>query len=410
MEASIFPLSIQIEFSNDSELTPLRSTHISPIGGYPTLDPNKNKEPNSEDKLNELSMYKGLKSNVAVVDSRTNSSGQESRSNLPLGTGTDHTSQNSKLRSYVWPANSPSQSWFLALSALEVAIVLGLQIYIFVVFSQNLPEDGSYRRIRSLQAYLSLFIFATLYQLIMTYLSLLRKNLLQIYIFLWFLGAMAVYSGIQYLELNQFLLLALEPAWQRATRAAIIIIILCLSLTLLIELILVFKKLRFEFDWDIYRHIGNSFQLKKLYNSLQLYKLLIMFDSFFLPLFTLQFIFINISRSDPEFYITILILPFTFVLLFLLFRLPKTRNIIIMIICNFLYLIGLAYVLFKIIRLYTRFDIGYMPGRKSLTTFGVISSLLLISTMSLTAVMWYRKDSAELVSPSQEKQQTLVID
>ena len=101
------------------------------------------------------------------------------------------------------------------------------------------------------------------------------------------------------------------------------------------------------------------------------------------------------DRKSVEFILTVIVIPLTIILLFIS-DISATREFIYgSIFAIVLFLCGIAYVLFKIIRLYTKYtsayDLAIRPGeyfmgRKSLLTFGIITLVLLVATIVLEVV------------------------
>lgn len=131
------------------------------------------------------------------------------------------------------------------------------------------------------------------------------------------------------------------------------------------------------------------------------------FDFYFFLGFTIQFLVVVPRTSDAEFYLTIAAIPVTVGLLFLGAFWTRRENVVgmvftivrdsrflllgkgyLMLICVFcnqlFYFAALGYFLFKMVRMYAS-DVrrveDYRPVRPNLTTFAVITILLLVLTI-----------------------------
>ena len=105
----------------------------------------------------------------------------------------------------------------------------------------------------------------------------------------------------------------------------------------------------------------------------------------------MQFLVIVGSNfTDFEFYLTIVAVPVT--VCFLLFAAFVTRreSYIGQAIMVVVYLAAMAYFIFKLVRMYDKGDmqkvIEYLPARKALTVFAVITISLLVATIATACV------------------------
>ena len=158
-------------------------------------------------------------------------------------------------------------------------------------------------------------------------------------------------------------------------------------------------KLYQVFAWDILKNIGADYRMKQrflhyqvcltlpanlvlLLTFCQIYIALLKFDFFFFLGFIIQFIVIVARISDAEFWLTIATVPITIVILLAaaFFTRHESKGGMIGVIV--LYLGGLSYFLFKLVRIY---QVGhkedYEAVKRSLTAFAVITILLIILTI-----------------------------
>lgn len=280
---------------------------------------------------------------------------------------------------------------FLAISILSALLILGFEIYMFAVINLYKTSIVLKSKYGEISIYLALFIFSGLYQIVLTVVGLRTKNMLLLAMLCAFYVAMLIYTGIQYEEVSTVFTHALGFKWRRSVKGTNIAAIVVLGITLITQVALLWFVLRKNVKWFRFKKIGADLKIRRMYSIFQLHRALLIFDFYFFIGFTVQFIVIMIkNKSSVEFILTVCVLPLTLILLFLS-DLATTREKLYLTICTLLsFCGGFAYVIFKMIRLYTKyssaFDIGikpgsYFPGRKSLMTFGVITLVLLVTTV-----------------------------
>ena len=99
--------------------------------------------------------------------------------------------------------------------------------------------------------------------------------------------------------------------------------------------------------------------------------------------FIVQFVVIVTKTDDPEFYLTIVTIPVTILILLAAAFFTRRENKPGMIAVIILYLGGLSYFIFKLVRIYQPgHKQNYEAVRKSLTAFAVITILLILLTIT----------------------------
>ena len=74
-------------------------------------------------------------------------------------------------------------------------------------------------------------------------------------------------------------------------------------------------KIYNEFGWKVYKFLGADRRIKSMYTHYQIFLCLVKFDLFFWVGFSVQFIWLVLSKHNAEYYLTILALPLSILVL-----------------------------------------------------------------------------------------------
>jgi hypothetical protein len=261
----------------------------------------------------------------------------------------------------------------------------------FAVINLQKGVIQSNSRYIEMSVFFALFVFASVFQIIVTVLGVLTHDLLILTGMIIFYGCMLIYSGIQYNEVIQIVAVNLEPKWKHSTKGTNIATIAVLGITFVLQSYLTFFIAQKYIKWFSFKQVGADLRMRRMYMMFQVHRVCLLFDFFFFLGFTIQFIVIMIKdRTSSEFIVTVCVLPLTLILLFLA-DLATTREWLwLSLFTVALFCGGIFYVLFKTVRLFTHYSSayglsfevgGYFPGRKSLVTFAVFALILLIFTL-----------------------------
>ena len=208
--------------------------------------------------------------------------------------------------------------------------------YVFAEFeialTPNADQAGSVTR--TIPCYLSLLIFGFIYQLVLVYDALNKKNTIQVIGICAYNGAILVYTAIQLGQIKDAVdtLNALghiradhSNLWEQVRPYLIAVPgVMALGTALLI---IISWKLYEEFAWTIYKQISADLRLKRRYLVYQIYIALLKFDFFLFLGFEVQFLVIVINTKDVEFILTCASVPVIILLLLLAGYSTRKENI-----------------------------------------------------------------------------------
>ncbi|VEU21665.1 DEKNAAC102215 [Brettanomyces naardenensis] len=302
-----------------------------------------------------------------------------------------------RLRLRIWQNDGFWGKVLLITSISSAIVILAFECFLFGLFAKNIDSiqpdrpqavDASWKigKRNAVATYLALYIYAEIYQVMFTLLILYTKNIYHLLSYLVFLCAMAVYSGIQFYELNYTLLYNLlsDSTWEKACKGIAIAVIAVSCLVCVIQGINA-RKLRIAFIKITGEKVGNRTSLINSNIVFNLHRNALIVTGFFLTAFTLQFAVIVLNKNDPEFAITIVVLALSYLIIVLADYGAVREKSIFLYLSFIAYMGGLAYLIFKLYRLFTRY--ATMPGKRSLVAFDIFCILLVIWLMVLSVLV-----------------------
>jgi hypothetical protein len=284
----------------------------------------------------------------------------------------------------------PTSLWtwlFVVVTSIQAAIVLGFESYVFATFQQHLKGNATDQpESKTIPTFLTLYIFGFIYQLILVYDALRLKNTIQIIGLCIYNVGLLIYAAVQWSQIQDAVRDLekkgnIDPSVLSTTRPYLTAVPCVIALGTALMSVVAWK-LYDEFAWTIYKHISADLRMKRRYLTFQIYIALLKFDFFFFLGFTIQFVVIVVDKRNIEFALTIAAIPVTIMILFMAAFFTRRESKLGMASIIALYFAGLAYFLFKLVRMYQPPKMAKYDGvRKSLTTFAVITIILIINTI-----------------------------
>lgn len=94
-----------------------------------------------------------------------------------------------------------------------------------------------------------------------------------------------------------------------ALTSVVIALIALAEFTIIVLTYLIWR----EFGWRIYRFLGADLRIRRYYREYQIFECLVCFSFFFFAGFGIQFIFLVLNKTDPEYILTWVMLPLSLV-------------------------------------------------------------------------------------------------
>ncbi|GME85548.1 unnamed protein product [Ambrosiozyma monospora] len=271
----------------------------------------------------------------------------------------------------VWFNDNAWMKSYLLVSMIFAVLILTLEAFLFGVYLANIgsinyindPDEDTNNydhnwvvtKRNAVATYLALYIYAEIYQVVLALITIYTRNIYHLVSSVGFLVAMCAYSGVQYSELHKTLINAEHQTWETVCQG-ISIAIIVIAIVLVINQAAIAWQLKDIFIQHTGEKTGMNTNLIKANMFFNLHRNAVLLSFFFFPAFTLQFIVIALKKSDPEFIITVIVLVLSLVLL-VLADFCATRELLFpLVVLIVFYLAGIAYLLFKLVRLFTNYN------------------------------------------------------
>ncbi|KAK3812248.1 MAG: hypothetical protein J3Q66DRAFT_349874 [Benniella sp.] len=306
-----------------------------------------------------------------------------------------------------FPCSIYGKSLLLVFS-LEALLVIIMQIIIVVKYFVALRDSPVYNSniepyldpnnpSRAIVAYLIVFVFAQLFQIVMAWDAVRAQNTIQMIAFVAFNFCCFAYSIFESTQIKESLNNStdyMDKTWTAdklhgSLQPFLYIVIAVIAVTQCVITWLSYQLFQ-EFGWKIYKKIGADPRTKKMYRAYQIYLVLIKVDLFFFVGFSIQFIYLTLTNSsDPEYWLTIIVTPLTPLILYIAFYAVRheSRNwmttFIVAMLC------GVVYFVFKVVRMYYGNNTNkYKDVKKFLTLFATLCLITILLTIANAAVCY----------------------
>ncbi|KAJ6129908.1 hypothetical protein N7512_002688 [Penicillium capsulatum] len=289
----------------------------------------------------------------------------------------------------------PNTQWtwsFAIVTLVQTIVTLALEIYVFANFQiQERPIANKSPSSKTIPTFLALYSFGFLYELVLVYDALRMKNTIQIIGLCLCNVGLLVYGAVQVQQIRTAVAVLADGGadgaaipWEVWSQSEpFLIIIPCIVALGSVLMTFVAWKLYDEFAWTIYKHISADLRMKRRYLTYQIYIALLKFDFFFFLGFTVQFlVVVSSDKPDAEFYLTIIAVPVTIIILACGALFVRRETLFGMLIIILLFFAAMAYFCFKLFRMYapaTRQK--YLPAQASMTFFAIITIVLIVITI-----------------------------
>ncbi|KAH4353979.1 hypothetical protein HBH98_013200 [Parastagonospora nodorum] len=253
---------------------------------------------------------------------------------------------------------------FVGTATAQAACTTGLDLFVVLsYFNWIYPVSYQVPRSYVVPVNFGLFILGNIWQAILAIDALRMKNILQLYSIVVLDFCLFVFSVMRYFQTQKAaasLMLGetmyYEPFahrdvdyWGRV-RPALLTSSIAVGASAVVSTILVFLLQR-ELRWAIYRHISGSLAMLRRYLAYQVLLVLIRIEPYFLISFVITYGLVNVHFVQPEFGLTMALIPALAIQVALTIYFTRTENYIGAIIAILLRMGEMAYLLSRILTL-----------------------------------------------------------
>ncbi|KAF9425758.1 hypothetical protein BGZ94_007246 [Podila epigama] len=315
-------------------------------------------------------------------------------------TGPEVSTKSLMRRLFGFPCSTYGKSLILVVG-IEALLVIVMQAVVVAFYFNHLgtehvtegqvPYLDPKNQSRSIPAYMLVFVFAQLFQLVLAWDAVRAQNTIEIIGIVIFNLCCFAYSIFEISQIKSSLCIDPEdgsacvydsiffpPGRSKdlldSIRPFLIVVVVVIGVTQLLVTWLAYQLFQ-EFGWKIYKKIGADPNMKKMYRAYQIYLVLIKIDLFFFVGFSIQFIYLTLANrsADPEYWVTIFVLPVTILILMVAVYAVRHESRRWMSLFMVTMLAGVGYFIFKIVRMHTPPKMDQFNGiRKFLTLFVTI--------------------------------------
>ncbi|KAF9056622.1 hypothetical protein BJ165DRAFT_1522516 [Panaeolus papilionaceus] len=268
---------------------------------------------------------------------------------------------------------------YVAVVLIETTIDLAIEGELFLRVREQLKAKPSVQPPR-MPVYLAIFALAHVFQFVMAVDAVYARNTLQFICLTAFNALFLLYAIIQIREVRDDVSLTGGGVSSIPINVLTIIIPIVIAVSEIAYIALGWKIYN-EFGWKVYKFLGADRRIKKMYVVYQIYECLVKFDVFFWVGFSVQFIWLVLTDTEWEYYVTCAALPLSIVLLVEGHLAARYENKWMMATFMSGCVGAMIYFIYKLIKVLLFKDTDqYRLVWKSLTVFSVIAIALLFLT------------------------------
>ncbi|KAI8323401.1 hypothetical protein GQ54DRAFT_272804, partial [Martensiomyces pterosporus] len=269
------------------------------------------------------------------------------------------------------------------LAGMQALAVIGLETSILVIVLQNVENVfRSWSSDKSVAIYFLLLVIASVYGLFLMVGGVMTGDTIQIIGFCVFnLFAMSL-AIFQYFQVRGWLLSNVlhDDVFARIEPVLLASIGVMAFMTVVFAVMTYF--LYHSFGWEMYKRVGADMKIRRMYVGYQLLVLLLKMDFFVFLGFAVSYIILILKSTDPEFAITVVLVPVTLMVLVLAFWGLRRESHITMWTFIFMLCGSTAYFVYKCARMYDpKQEEKYAKQRPMMTYYTIISLVVIAATL-----------------------------
>ncbi|KAJ2713952.1 hypothetical protein H4R19_001989 [Coemansia spiralis] len=141
-----------------------------------------------------------------------------------------------------------------------------------------------------------------------------------------------------------------------------------------------------SFGWEIYKRVGADMKVRRMFINYRLLVVLLKLDFFMFVGFAVSYIILILKSTDPEFAITVALVPLTLTVLYLAFWALRRESLWMMWAVVVMLCASTAYFVFKVARMYDpKQEAKYATQKPMMTYYTIVSLVVIAATLRQAA-------------------------
>lgn len=271
------------------------------------------------------------------------------------------------------------------LACLQALAIMALEIFILVIVLKNVENVfKNWSSDKCVAIYFLLLVIASLFGLFLMVGGVMNGDTIQIIGFCLFNLFSLSLSIFRYFQVRTWLLDKLH----NKTVFDMVQTEMIASMAVMGAVTAVFGGFTYllytSFGWEIYKRVGADLKIRRMYMSYRTLVLLLKLDFFVFVGFAVSYIILILRSNDPEFGITLALVPLTLLCLLLAFWALRRESAATMWIFVILLCGSTAYFVFKCARMYDpKQEAKFKSQRPMLTYYTIISLVVIAGTLQM---------------------------